>query len=117
MLNVIAATSFDQQKLVQRENAWLTAKNGQRGQAFEFLIKNDELKFAIDLAEEIDGYSELYIGLIKLDQHEEAKQLIATYPTRLDLSVIIEHIPLNDNLDDLLAFLQQGLVRKESQFK
>jgi len=30
------------------------------------MIKNDDLKFAIDLAEDIDGYSELYISLIKL---------------------------------------------------
>jgi hypothetical protein len=80
------------------------------------LIKND-IEFAYTLAEDIDGYSDLYISLIKLNQIEEAKSLITSKPTRLDLGLIIEHIPTTDTLAELFGFLQQGIVRKETQTK
>ena len=73
---------------------------------------------AYDLASRMKGgYDLLFVCLSEMGRQAEALELLTTQGDRIDIAEIIEHLPREAMLGDLLPVLTQCLVRHEHALK
>lgn len=85
ILAVINQANPQQQSQLQRERAWLLARQGKRQEAFIFLIEHD-LELACRLAENIQGFADLF----RVADAQLKMRLLQELPDKINVADVVD---------------------------